>query len=405
MNNEFLQDLNWRGILQQCTNINGLETQLESQTRGYIGFDCTANCLHVGSLLQIVLLQRFQEYGHTPIVLLGGGTTKVGDPSGKDEQRKLLDQNKILENKEGIKKCLGNFIDLNKAIVVDNSNWLEQLNYINFLRDIGKHFSINKMLTFDSVKLRLERQQPLSFLEFNYMLLQAYDFYQLNKNDNCTLQFGGSDQWGNICQGVDLCRRLNGNEVYGITTPLVTKANGEKMGKSASGAIWLDRELTSPYDLWQYFRNVEDQDVIRFLKLFTRISQQEITKLEQLEGAELNVAKELLANELTKLCHGEQEMLQAQNTANNTFSGNIDHNLPSINISNMPTENRQLFKIINQLDPSCSGSEARRLIQANAVKLDDVKQTDPKMVVENSHLANGPIKLSVGKKKHFLIKL
>ena len=319
---EFLHTLSDRGFIHQTSNDDDADHYLHSENAvGYIGFDLTAKSLHVGSLLQIMLLKWMQVYEHKPIILFGGGTTLIGDPSGKDETRKIIQENDISQNEIGILKVFKKFLDLDKSkiIIENNANWLKDLNYISFLRDYGKHFTLNRMLTFDSVKLRLDREQPLTFLEFNYMLFQAYDYLELFKRHGCRVQMGGSDQWGNIINGIELIRRTCKDEVYAITTPLITTASGAKMGKTADGAIWLDEDLTDPYDFWQFWRNTDDKDVIRFLKLFTDISMGEINKLSKLKGEEINEAKKILANELTKNTHGEEISEKVYNSALETF--------------------------------------------------------------------------------------
>jgi len=337
MKNAFLTEMKSRGCLHQCTDLDALDTIFNQQSIcAYIGFDCTAESLHVGSLLQIMILRRLQAHGHRPIVLLGGGTTMIGDPSGKDSTRKILNQDQIEKNILSIKnifKKLLNFEDKKiEPMFVNNHDWLSKLNYINFLRDVGSHFTINKMLTFDSVKLRLQREQSLSYMEFNYMILQAYDFYQLFKDKNCLLQIGGSDQWGNIVSGVDLIRRIEKKEVFGLTTPLITLASGAKMGKTESGAIWLNKEMFSPYDYWQFWRNTNDKDVIKFLKYFTEIKTENLDKISK-EEKDINNLKILLANEATKILHGEKASAESENTAKETFlMGGVGKNLPEIKI-------------------------------------------------------------------------
>ena len=415
---DFIKEIIARGFIHQATDINNLDKILNSNNimPAYIGFDCTASSLHVGSLIQIMLLRWFQKSGHKPIILLGGGTTLVGDPSGKDESRKLITDNVIKSNAIGIKEVFKRFINFdegqNSAIMVDNAEWLKNLNYIDFLRDYGKHFSINRMLTFDSVKLRLDREQTLSFLEFNYMILQAYDFYELNKRYGCVIQMGGSDQWGNIINGIELHRRVNNENskdtLFGLTSPLITTSSGAKMGKTATGAIWLNSDLCSPWDYWQFWRNTEDKDVIRFIKLFTEISLEEITKLEKLEGAEINDAKIILANAATTLLHGEDEANKAINTAKNIFEkkeGNA--NLPIISYDNNElTEGISILECLtNNNYLASSKGEARRLIRGAGVKLNNVTVSDENMKINNSLFANeNKIKLSVGKKKHILLE-
>ena len=418
-NSAFIKEITARGFIHQATDIDNLDKILfeKSNIPAYIGFDCTAPSLHVGSLIQIMLLRWYQKSGHKPIVLLGGGTTLVGDPSGKDESRKLL-TNEIIEiNAIGIKNVFEKFISFdnnsNSAVMVNNVEWLTKLNYIDFLRDFGKHFSVNRMLGFDSVKLRLDREQTLSFLEFNYMILQGYDFYELKQRYNCILQMGGSDQWGNIINGIELNRRVNINEdksnLFGLTSPLITTASGSKMGKTANGAVWLNSDLCSPWDYWQFWRNTEDKDVIKFLKLFTEISLKEINKLKELQGAEINEAKIILANAATALLHGEDEKNKALETAKSIFQ-NIGEqkNLPIIYFSS-----EQILKKISILDCMIesnylanSKGEARRLIRGSAVKINDITINDEnKKINQLDFQDNNQIKLSAGKKKHILIKI
>jgi len=415
---EFIKEIIARGFIHQATDINNLDKILTKKANipAYIGFDCTASSLHVGSLIQIMLLRWFQKTGHKPIILLGGGTTLVGDPSGKDESRKLLNDEVIRNNSLGIKEVFKKFINFNEennsAIMVDNAEWLKTLNYINFLRDFGKHFSINRMLTFDSVKLRLDREQTLSFLEFNYMILQAYDFYELNQRYNCLIQMGGSDQWGNIINGIELHRRVsaekNKDSLFGLTSPLITTSSGTKMGKTANGAIWLNSNLCSPWDYWQFWRNTEDKDVIRFLKLFTEISLDEIIKLEKLEGAEINDAKIILANAATTLLHGKDATEKAIETAKNVFENKGgDANLPIIIFSNTQlAEGIPILEcLINNNYLASSKGEARRLIRGSGVKLSDITISDENLKINNSYFVKDKkIKLSVGKKKHILIE-
>ena len=415
---EFIKEIIARGFIHQATDINNLDKILSKNKNipAYIGFDCTASSLHVGSLIQIMLLRWFQKTGHKPIILLGGGTTLVGDPSGKDESRKLLNDEVIRNNSLGIKEVFKKFINFNEennsAIMVDNAEWLKTLNYINFLRDFGKHFSINRMLTFDSVKLRLDREQTLSFLEFNYMILQAYDFYELNQRYSCLIQMGGSDQWGNIINGIELHRRVsaekNKDSLFGLTSPLITTSSGTKMGKTANGAIWLNSNLCSPWDYWQFWRNTEDKDVIRFLKLFTEISLDEIIKLEKLEGAEINDAKIILANAATTLLHGKDATEKAIETAKNVFENKGgDANLPIITFSNTQlAEGIPILEcLINNNYLASSKGEARRLIRGSGVKLSDITISDENLKINNSYFVKDKkIKLSVGKKKHILIE-
>ncbi len=415
---DFIKEITARGFIHQATDINNLDKLLDKShiIPAYIGFDCTASSLHVGSLIQIMLLKWFQKCGHKPIVLLGGGTSLVGDPSGKDESRKLLNEDIIKSNSIGIKDVFNKFLNFdqgdNKALMVDNAEWLKNLNYIEFLRDYGKHFSINRMLTFDSVKLRLDREQTLSFLEFNYMILQAYDFYELNKRYDCKIQMGGSDQWGNIINGIELHRRVNSldskNPLFGLTSPLITTSSGSKMGKTANGAIWLNSNLCSPWDYWQFWRNTEDKDVIRFLKLFTEISLEEIKKLETLEGAEINDAKIILANAATTLLHGEEETKKAISTAKNIFEKKEGTaNLPVISYNN--NELAEGVPILECLTNNnyllSSKGEARRLIRGSGVKINNTTVSDENMKINNSLFVNeSRIKLSVGKKKHIILE-
>ena len=415
---EFIKEIISRGFIHQATDINNLDKILSKKENipAYIGFDCTASSLHVGSLIQIMLLRWFQKTGHKPIILLGGGTTLVGDPSGKDESRKLLTDDIIKSNSLGIKEVFKKFINFNdennSAIMVDNAEWLKSLNYIDFLRDFGKHFSINRMLTFDSVKLRLDREQTLSFLEFNYMILQAYDFYELNKRYGCLIQMGGSDQWGNIINGIELHRRVitenSKDSLFGLTSPLITTSSGAKMGKTANGAIWLNANLCAPWDYWQFWRNTEDKDVIRFLKLFTEISLYEIKKLEKLEGAEINDAKIMLANAATTLLHGKEETDKALLTAKNIFENKgSDANLPILVYNNTDlAEGISILEcLINNSYLASSKGEARRLIRGSGVKLSDITISDENLKINNSYfLKEKRIKLSVGKKKHILIE-
>ena len=415
---DFIKEIIARGFIHQATDINNLDKLLDNShiIPAYIGFDCTASSLHVGSLIQIMLLKWFQKSGHKPIVLLGGGTSLVGDPSGKDESRKLINEDIIKSNSIGIKDVFNKFLNFdqgdNKALMVDNSEWLKNLNYIEFLRDYGKHFSINRMLTFDSVKLRLDREQTLSFLEFNYMILQAYDFYELNKRYGCKIQMGGSDQWGNIINGIELHRRVNSltskNPLYGLTSPLITTASGSKMGKTANGAIWLNSNLCSPWDYWQFWRNTEDKDVIRFLKLFTEISLGEIKKLEELEGAEINDAKIILANAATTLLHGEEETKKAISTAKNIFEKKEGTaNLPVISYNNNElTEGVPILECLTNNNYLLSSKgEARRLIRGSGVKINNTTVSDENMKINNSLFVNeSRIKLSVGKKKHIILE-
>ncbi len=400
-----------RGYLNQCTDLDKLTKISDKKSiSGYIGFDCTAKSLHVGSLLQIMILKLMQKHGHRPIVLLGGGTTLIGDPSGKDATRKILEKKEIKSNIQSIKKVFNKILNTsNKKIApifVDNAEWLTKLNYIQFLREIGSHFTINKMLTFDSVKLRLEREQSLSYMEFNYMILQAYDFYQLFKNKKCILQIGGSDQWGNIVNGTDLIRRILKKEAYGLTSPLITLASGAKMGKTEKGAIWLNKDQFSPYDYWQFWRNTDDRDVERFLLFFTEIETEKLKRISQ-EEKNINNLKVLLANEATRILHGVGESKKAEQTAKETFEkGNLSKNLPEIKI-----KLEELERGINILDfiannkILASKSEARRAILNKGFKINDVVIEDQKKILNVKDFKENVFKLSYGKKKHFLVKI
>jgi len=404
--NDFIREFKDRGFFYQCTDEVELSNLLNKESiKGYIGFDCTAQSLHVGSLLQIMCLRQLQKHGHQPIVLLGGGTTRIGDPSGKDKTRKILDENEIEKNIKSIELILKKYLNTeNKAtspIFVNNYSWLKELNYISFLRDIGKHFTINKMLSFDSVKLRLDREQSLSYMEFNYMILQAYDFLELNKKHNCLLQIGGSDQWGNIVNGVDLIKRYSSKEVFGLTTPLITLASGAKMGKTESGAVWLDKNLLSIYDYWQFWRNTDDRDVIKFLKMFTDLS---LEKIEDIKNENINDLKILLANEATKMLHGEIETKKVEELAKSTFKENsTGEHLPSVKIGS-DLIGKDIISLIEYTNNELSKSEIRRLIQNNGIKIDNEKIEDGKLLISKKLFENkGFIKLSVGKKKHFKI--
>ena len=411
MKNDFLQEMQDRGFLNQCTDLDKLgEICNKKSISGYIGFDCTASSLHVGSLLQIMILKLMQRYGHQPIVLLGGGTTLIGDPSGKDSTRKILEQNEIKNNIKSIKKVFNNILYTSNKntspVFVDNADWLTKLNYIQFLRDTGSHFTINKMLTFDSVKLRLDREQSLSYMEFNYMILQAYDFYQLFKNNNCILQIGGSDQWGNIVNGVDLIRRKLQKEAYGLTSPLITLASGSKMGKTEKGAIWLNEDKLSPYDYWQFWRNTDDRDVKRFLKYFTEIKLKELNEIINKEK-NINNLKVLLANEATKILHGETASTKAEKTAKDTFeSGELSSGLPEITIkSNEIEKGINILDFISNNKILSSKSEARRMIANKGFRIDGAIIEDEKKVIRLKDFKNNVFKLSYGKKKHYLVKI
>ena len=409
---QFMQLMYDRNFIHQVTDERELDAMMaRDQVTAYIGFDCTANSLHVGSLVQIMMLRHLQKCGHRPIVLMGGGTTKVGDPSGKDDARQLLSDEDIKQNKEGIRKIFEKYLVFGDgptdAIMVDNDEWLSNLEYIKFLREYGRHFSVNRMLSFESVKLRLDREQPLSFLEFNYMILQAYDFLELQRRHNCILQMGGSDQWGNIINGVELVRRVDQNSIFGLTTPLVTTASGEKMGKSASGAIWLNSDRLSPYEFWQFWRNTDDGDVGRFLRLFTEIPLDEIIKLEMLRGSELNEAKKVLASEITKLCHGLSASESAAGTAQKIFEeGLISADLPTILIDTKQLEQGiWIIEALKQAEFIKSNGEGRRLINNGGAKLNDIAVVDPdrKIFISDAN-PDGVIKLSSGKKRHALLK-
>jgi tyrosyl-tRNA synthetase len=410
---DFLSIAFERGFVQDCTDPEALDRVLrEGRVTAYVGYDCTADSLHVGSLVSIMLLRLFQRCGHRPIVLMGGGTTKIGDPSGKDEQRQLLTEEQIGRNMAGIRSVFEKFLRFGEgpadALMADNAEWLDRLGYIEFLREVGRHFTINRMLTFDSVRLRLEREQPLTFLEFNYMLLQAYDFVELARRYECKLQMGGSDQWGNIVNGVELGRRLDQRELYGLTTPLITTASGVKMGKTASGAVWINAEKRAPYDYWQFWRNVEDADVGRFLKLFTELPLEEISRLERLEGAERNEAKKILATEATALAHGRAAAEAAAETARRTFEeGATGEALPKVAVARAEIDRGiPAFELLHRAGLAASKGEARRLIKAGGAKLNDATIEDEMRPVSSADLnAKGLIKLSVGKKRHALIEV
>ncbi len=409
---EFLRLLHTRGYIHQCSDAEALDANANAgMITAYIGYDCTAPSLHVGNLISIMMLRKLQQSGHKPIVLMGGGTTKVGDPSGKDDARKLLDDAQIEQNMANIKRVFAQFLDFgdaaNGAIMVNNNTWLKDINYIDFLRDYGRHFSINRMLSFDSVKLRLEREQPLSFLEFNYMILQAYDFLELNRTHKCTLQMGGSDQWGNIVNGIELGRRVDSTSLYGLTTALLTTSSGAKMGKTAQGAVWLNDDMLSVYDYWQFWRNTEDNDVGRFLRLFTEVPDDEITRLESLEGQELNEAKKILATQATALAHGLEAAQKAAQTALETFeTGHSSAGLPSFEVSASDlADGIGLLQAFVMAGLAASNSEARRHIKGSAAKVNDSVVVDEKAVLTSDNLGpDGTIKLSVGKKRHVLLR-
>ena len=409
MKNSFLKEFKEREYFNQCTNLEELEKLMNSnKISAYIGFDCTAQSLHVGSLLQIMCLRMLQKYGHKPIVLLGGGTTMIGDPSGKEETRKILTESDIKKNINSIKKVFSIFLDnkntKTKPIFVNNIKWLGKLNYIKFLREIGKHFTINKMLSFDSVKLRLEREQSLSYMEFNYMILQAYDFLELNKKNNCVVQIGGSDQWGNIVNGVELVKRYSSKQVYGLTTPLITLASGAKMGKTEKGAIWLDKKLLSPYDYWQFWRNTDDRDVIKFLKMFT---DKKISEIEEIKNRDINELKIILANEATTMLHGKIAAVKAAETAKKTFtSGSFGDDLPVVKIKREKFESGlNIVDLVVESKLLNSKSEVRRMIKNLGIKVNNKTIESDKITVLLSEFNNSVLKLSQGKKKHILIKL
>ena len=399
---DLLKLLDERGYIHQLTDAEGLDSLAQKAVvTGYIGFDATAPSLHVGNLVSIMLLRRMQQAGHRPIVLMGGGTTKVGDPSGKDESRRLLSEADIAANIASIRKNFESFLTFGDgptdAIMLDNAEWLDGLEYLPFLREVGRHFTINRMLTFDSVRLRLEREQPMTFLDFNYMILQAYDFLELSRRAGCRLQLGGSDQWGNIVNGIELGRRIDGAELFGLTTPLITTADGAKMGKTAQGAVWLSAEQLSPYDYWQFWRNSDDADVGRFLRLFTDLPLDEIGRLESLAGAEINEAKIALANAATAMLHGEDAARAAEETARTTFAeGGAGEDLPTLSVG----DGMNIAHALTALGFTPSNKEAKRKIAEGAVRLDDVTVNDPGLVLMP---ADEPIKLSLGRKKHGLL--
>jgi tyrosyl-tRNA synthetase len=405
---DFLRSLSERGYLHQITDAAGLDAALNcAPVSAYIGFDATADSLHIGNLVQIMLLRRLQQCGHRPIVLMGGGTTKVGDPTGRDETRQLLSEEKINENIASIRQIFDRFLRFDDsptgAILVNNDDWLGELHYIPFLREVGAHFTINRMLTMDSVKLRLEREQPLTFLEFNYMIMQSYDFAELFKRYGCTLQMGGSDQWGNIVMGVDLGRRVHEAQLHGLTSPLITTAAGAKMGKTASGAVWLNAKRLSPYDYWQFWRNTEDQDVGRFLRLFTDLPLPEIARFEQLKDAEINTAKQVLATEATRLCHGDEAARSAAATAASAFAGGTSAGLPTFDLKN--GESALVIDVAIALGMAGSKSEARRLVEQGGIRLNDEPvRTITASVTQADLGASGTARLAVGKKRHGLIR-
>lgn len=408
---DFLAVLSERGFIHQGTNLDGLDARAAKETlTGYIGFDATAKSLHAGGLIQIMMLYWLQQTGHRPIALMGGGTTKVGDPTGKDQQRAMLTDAEITANIESIKGVFEKFLSFRDgptgALMVNNDDWLSKLGYVEFLRDYGTHFTINRMLTFDSVKLRLDRESPMTFLEFNYMLMQAYDFHELYGRYDCALQMGGSDQWGNIVNGVELCRRKDGAEVFGLTTPLLTTASGRKMGKTEAGAVWLNADMTSPYDYWQYWRNIEDADVGRMLALFTALPMEEVSRLAALEGAEINEAKKTLASEATALLHGRAAADEAAETARRTFEdGAAAEGLPTVAVSREAlAAGLSVLAALQEAGIIASNGEGRRHIKAGALKVNDAPLSTERNLTE-SDLLNGVIKLSVGKKRHAVVKV
>lgn len=408
---DFLHVLASRGFIHQVSEPEQLDALAKSKAiTAYIGFDCTAASLHVGSLLPIMMLHWMQQTGHRPIALMGGGTTRVGDPSGKDESRRILTDDIINQNLTGIREIFAKFLKFGNgpsdAIMANNADWLNSLNYIDFLRDVGRHFSVNRMLSFESVKLRLDRQQELSFLEFNYMILQAYDFVELAKRYGCRLQMGGSDQWGNIVSGIDLGRRMANAQLFALTSPLITTSSGAKMGKTAAGAVWLKADLVSPYDYWQYWRNTEDSDVARFLKLFTTLPLDEIARLAALQGAEINEAKKVLATEATSLVHGRPAAEQAAETSRRTFEeGSLAETLPTVEIARAELANLGVLIAFVRAGLVTSNGEARRQIKGGGLKVNDTTVADEKMVLKPSDLTpEGVIKLSLGKKRHVLLR-
>lgn len=414
LKSSFLKTVVDRGFIHQCTDASELDQRCKDGTiAAYVGYDCTADSLHVGSLVSIMLLRHFQQCGHKPIVLMGGGTTRVGDPSGKDESRQLLSDEKIAENMASIKKIFEKFLTFGDgptdAVMVNNADWLDKLNYIDLLRNYGRHFTINRMLSFESVKSRLDREQPLTFLEFNYMILQAYDFLELARRQDCSLQMGGSDQWGNIVNGVELARRVDSKSLFGLTVPLLTTASGAKMGKTASGAIWLNEDRLSAYDYYQFWRNTEDADVGKFLRLFTELEEAEISKLESLPGAEINEAKKVLAFEATRLCRSEEEAVKSAETARQTFEqGELAADLPTVEIPQADLAGEGLFayEIFCVAGLTASNGEARRLIKGGGGKVNDKGlPSDVAKITAADADAEGLIKLSAGKKRHVLLKL
>ncbi|MFK8040689.1 MAG: tyrosine--tRNA ligase [Rickettsiaceae bacterium] len=413
MYNNFIDEFIDRGYYYQCSNLDLLRDEVsKKKIVAYVGFDCTAKSLHVGNLMQIMILKLLQKHGHTPIIIVGGATTKIGDPTGKDKMRQLISDEIIAENMNGIKKSLSKFIQFDKkensAIILNNSEWLDKINYIQFLRDYGKLFSVNRILSIESIKTRLEREEHLTFLEFNYMLLQSYDFYHLHTHYDCSLQFGGSDQWGNIITGLDFIKKLTGNNVHAITTPLLTTASGAKMGKSISGAIWINENMLSPYDYYQYWRNTEDADVVKFAKLYAEFSVEQQKEFELLSETNINEAKKRLAFELTKICHGVDNANDALETAVKLFEQNVaSENLPTIILTKNELEDGVfIYDIILRSKITDSKSEGRRIIRGRGVKLNDETVLDENKKIDSTNLQDDQIlKLSIGKKKHILIKL
>jgi len=408
---DFLHVLSQRGFIHQISDAAGLDALAANKgVVAYVGYDCTAPSLHIGHLLSIMMLHWLQQTGHRPIALMGGGTTRVGDPSGKDESRRILTDVMIEENLKGLRAVFSRFLKFEgaggNAVMANNADWLNTLNYIDFLRDVGRHFSVNRMLSFDSVKMRLDRQQELSFLEFNYMILQAYDFVELNKRTGCVLQMGGSDQWGNIVSGIDLGRRMSNVQLFALTSPLITTSSGAKMGKTAAGAVWLNADLMSPYDYWQYWRNTEDGDVARFLKLFTVLPLDEIGRLSALHGAEMNEAKKALATEATALVHGRAAADAAADTARRTFEeGTLAENLPTVEIATSEMTSLGVLAAFVRAGLVSSNGEARRQIKGGGLKVNDTTVSDEKMVLTPATLTpEGVVKLSLGKKRHVLLK-
>ncbi|HZH28554.1 MAG TPA: tyrosine--tRNA ligase [Azospirillaceae bacterium] len=409
---DFLRLLDERGYIHQCTDFEALDDlAAKGPITGYIGFDATADSLHVGSLVQIMLLRRLQQTGHRPIALMGGGTTKIGDPSFRDDSRPLLNDEQIERNLAGIRKVFTSYLSFgdgpNGAVMANNAEWLDQLSYIPFLRDVGRHFTINRMLTFESVKIRLDREQPLTFLEFNYMILQAYDFVELNRRLGCVLQMGGSDQWGNIVNGVELGRRISQASLFGLTSPLITTASGAKMGKTAAGAVWLNAEKLPAYDFWQYWRNTEDADVGRFLGLFTDLPMGEVRRLAALQGAEINEAKKILADEATRMCHGEAAAAEAAETARRTFEeGALGEGLPTIDLPrDRLATGVQVVELLRLAGLVPSNGEARRLIKGGGARVNDRPVADEAAVATLDDVGpEGAIKLSAGKKRHALVR-